>query len=299
MPANVEWDIPFTIQTDSSDLTRPHLDLNAAAGGTTTGWRFLLDPKKCSCGVPLRVTSDDVPQADGAIFHRRYRGGYFMQLVIELWHNEIGATEDKVACKTALREMNDELMRVLNPLLNAERGRILWTPSGYSDQRMLDRVQLAVAASSVQEDPLGTTIITVGVDTPFPYAIDKTEIQTTVLDGATVTIANAGTIEQFPVLRVSGPTSAFTITNHSVLDDNGDALKMVYSAALPGASAVGGGAYIEFDHFKNTAYLNGFQTNMKPGIDVASSDFFPLVAGDNDIEADGADVLVLSNNAWA
>lgn len=291
MPANVEWEIPFEILVDAADPSGTTFQFNTALG---SGDRYLLDPKKCSCGVALRVTSDPIPQADGAIFHRRYRHGYVMNLAVEFWDDEVQA------CDTKLREMNDTLMGVLNDLLNAENARILWTPSGYSDDRMLDRIQLGPAdVAATLEQPGGFTVVTFSVDTPFPYAIDKTEIDTTILDGATATITNAGSVMQWAVMRVSNADANWSVTNMSVVDDLGNPLAMVYNDALPDAPSISGGNYGEFDHFKNAAYLNGNSSNLKPGIVMTSSDFFPLVRGPNVIQPVGCDVLVLSNNAWA
>jgi Siphovirus-type tail component, C-terminal domain len=288
VPANVEWNIPFEILPDSSD-TSTVLVFNEQ---TTDGF-FVFDAPECKCGFPLRLTEDDIPQADGAIFHRRYRGGYFMQLKIALWE-----TADDEACDAVLRMMNDELSRFINAMQNADRGRILWQPSGYSDQRMLDQVQLAVATDSIIEN--GVTFITVGFDTPFPYAIDKTQT-TTPLDGGTDgdILTNLGTADFWPVIKVFGATSAFTITNESVVDDLGNPLQIVYDASLPGAAAIGGGDYVEIDCFRNTVYLNGNQANRKAGIDIEQSDFFPLVVGPNVITISGATADVLWNHAWA
>lgn len=290
MPATVEWNtIPFELLPDSSD-TATVLVFNEE----TTDGLFVFDATQCKCGYPLRITEDDIPQADGAIFHRRYRGGYFMQWAIELWESS-----EVPACDEMLRVMNDTLMRFLNPLIRADRGRILWDPSGYSDQRMLDQVQLAVAIEGINEG--GVTTITVGFDTPFPYAIDKTQITTTLAggtDGDTVT--NLGTVEFWPVFKVYGATSSFTITNESVVDDAGDPMEIIYDASRPGAAAIGGGGdYVEIDCFRNTVYLNGNEANRKAGIDIENSDFFPLAVGENVITISGATADMLWNHAWA
>jgi hypothetical protein len=106
------------------------------------------------------------------------------------------------------------------------------------------------------------------------------------------TLTNAGTAPMYPVFQVFGPTSFFSIGNLA----NG--LQFVYDASLPGASAIGSGDYAEITMFRNTIYLNGDQDNLKPGVNILLSDFFPLEVGDNIVTITGADALVKWQSAW-
>jgi hypothetical protein len=57
---------------------------------------------------------------------------------------------------------------------------------------------------------------------------------------------------------------------------------------------------VEFDFFRNTAYLNGAGANRKASIDIELSDFWLLEAGvANTIEITGADADLLLNHAYA
>ncbi len=87
--------------------------------------------------------------------------------------------------------------------------------------------------------------------------------------------------------------------NESIVDLDGAPLELLYSASLPGASAVAGGHYIEFNFFTGQAFLDGSGVSMLAGLDMRSSDFFPLIPGDNDIALIGCTGTVLSNGAWA
>ena len=75
---------------------------------------------------------------------------------------------------------------------------------------------------------------------------------------------------------------------------------------LPGAFPIVAGAYVEIDTFRNTVHTHlagGGTDNTKSCIDVASSDFFPLVPGSNDLflvwsGTPGVKAEVVYRNAW-
>lgn len=294
MAATVEWDIPFVLSTPVGDLTLNGLD------SISEGY-FMLNPLACSSGRDMRAPRDDVPQASGDVMHPHYSSGYTMQLAVEMWE-KIGD-----AGEPALRELKvdmwDRLMLYLNSLLGdfplvAADGRVYWTPRGKT-QRMLNSVRL-LELPQPQQDADGMVTASFRVLSPFPYVYDAPETNTDITTGATVT--NGGSANFFPVLKVHGPTNDFTITNESVLDQNGAPLSLVYDSSLPGAAAIGSGDYVEFVFFRNTAYLNGNEDNMKKGIDVQNSDFWPLAPGENIISVSGytgIEIEMLWQNAYA
>jgi len=288
-----EWTVDFQI-------TDPQGTLILNAQDPVTGGYFMLDQARCSSRLPVRATVDEIPQGDGQINHKRWRGGYLAHLAIEMW--ETIGDGGKPACDTLLREMIDHLGLHTNALVNPRSGaRLIWVPSGYSDSRMIDQAQLLT-------DPVMTndgSIVSVefDLDTPFPYYIDATEQQET-WSGAgsstdTQTVVNAGNTDFMPVFHVFGPATGFTITNNSAFDDDGNVLSLTYDSSLPGAADIDTGDFIFFDFFRNVAYRNGNLNNRKPGIDIRISDFFPLVPGANEIEVFGADALLKWNNSWA
>ena len=301
-----EWDRPFELLTQFGVLL-----LNQPIDSSTTR-RFQLSPSKCNSVLPVRATDDDVPQGDGKISHRRWRSGYQAHLAIEPFsdfdeENAIGTP----ACEADLVEMLDLLGLHLNELIRTGQvggagARLSWSPSGAAD-RMLDRLQLlAVSPLETLGGELGGTVIEIDVDSAFPYYIEEAETDTVIADGATETINNAGNTDYFPVFQIFGPYDGFTLVNHSVQDLDGINIEIVYDKDLPGAVAVGGSDYIEFEFFRETAYLNGSGANRKAGIDWRVSDFFPLVPGDNEIEINftggsgtATYALCKSNGAWA
>lgn len=276
----VDWAVPSRLVTSVGELK-----IN---GPDTDEKRWLLNPEKCTASVPVRATSDDVPQGHGKVRHSRWWSGFELHLAVQFW------TFAEVACDSILQEMGDTLSRHINamiyPTLHGQGARLYMQPQGYSDERMVLDAQLA---SGVAYDAiLGEAEF--DLDCDLPYMIDKTEIVTAL----PAVINNPGSTDRYAVMKVHGPTSAFTIANHSVVDAQGASLKIVYSSSLPGAVVIGGGHYVELDFFRNTAYLDGNGANRKPGIDIRKSDYFPLIPGDNNITVSGASVDVLHAAAW-
>lgn len=297
----LEWDVPFILSSPYGDL-----DLNSLASiGTTPLGYYVLDPAACKAGTARRVTRTNIAQAGGEITHKKYRSGYSMELTLQLW--ETIGDAGIPAQRETLVAMGDHLMLHLNGLDN-EDGRIRWTPSGFPE-RMLDRVRMlgpsidgagnAVSVVATKDAAAPLTTITFALLSPFPYAMDYSETSTHIADGATTTLDNTGNSDFYPVFKVHGPTTFFTITNYSVLDETGSPLAIQYNDGLPGAVPITGGHYAEINTFRNTVYKDGDGANLKPGIDILFSDFFALAPGDNDIEIVGANMEVLWQSAYA
>lgn len=268
-----DWTVSATLASVYGDLV-----LNAA-----TGDRYLIDQSDSDMWQDVRAQQLNVPQEDGSLIQERFFTGTRLKLAIQLWEN------GDPACDEALTRMVDTLMKHAASLLKAANsGRFLWDPAG-DDVRMLDYMQLLARPQWAWAD--GARKATLNFDSPFPYAIDFTQILTNIT-GSTA-LDNVGNTTMFPVFKVNGASSAFTLSN----DTTG--LLISFDSALPGASAIPGGSYLEIDTFRNTAYLNGDGANYKPGIDVQASDFFGLVPGANVISISGApSVDVLWQAAW-
>lgn len=280
MSACVDFSVPFTIQSAYGTLT-----LN---DDTNTLGLFLLNEGQggqgCQMGRDLRVVNDNVPQGDGEIHHRRFAGAYQAKLTIGMWKDR-----HERACDEQLRLMFEELGLHLNSLLN-DPGRLIWTPPGLGDNRMLDEARVrdlprpSVGIATEQE---------VIFDSPFPYAYDATQAQPALSDGVPAYLTNNGNVETFPVVKVNGAAGFFQVINHSA------GVMLQYDPTRPGAVSIPGGSYIEFDFFRNTAYLNGNGPSRKAGVDVAASDFWTLAPGVNIIEVVGATATVLYNHSYA
>ncbi len=274
--------------------------------GDSEGLRFQLVPASCSANLPVRVTADDVPQGDGAIPHRRWRSGFTVHLAVEMLKRlPAGNDEDyEAACDADLVTMLDLLGLHINAMIRTglvqgfPNARLFFTPEGFPD-RMFDRCQLqSGGAVSLSEGDIGPRV-EFDLDTPYPYYIEAAETQTMFSDTGIEVVTNAGNTDFYPVVKVYGPTSFFQMLNESVVDLSGNPLLLQYDSGLPGAVAVGGGDYVEFNFFTGTAFLNGSGSNLLAGVDMRYSDFFPLIPGDNFLNIVGASALVLSNGAWA
>jgi len=278
----VDWTVPFSLITPQGTLV-----LNAPT--TTLGGdqgTFLLVPDQCQSQIPLRATDNDIPQQDGETLHERFYKGYLLNLAVALTEST-----DTMACDTLLQDMADTLMRHVRALTNPVDGRVYWTPNGAS-QRMLKNVKLMEPAAPNLADG-GLTIVSFQVKSPYPYEWTQAETTTTITAGNSDTLTNNGTADFYPVIRVDAGASSFTITNNSIVDEQGNPLAIVYSGAAIG------GSYGELDCFKGTFYQDGDGANLSGDLDVFQTTFFPLQVGVNVIDVVGADIDILWQDAWA
>lgn len=307
MAANLEWDIPFTLTTPFSGTP---LALNAVGAGP----RYIVDRSSAVMGpglasqTAIRRARDMIPQASGEIKHiRGFKPGYEFTIPLLLYtglSDAAGDVEVVPACGADLVDMGDLLMGHCEALLDGE-GRISWQPSARGttvpDQRMLDKISLlSWPVPSASEDD-GLIEVTFEVFTAFPYALNLTPGSPAAFGAGAAALTNVGTSRTYPVFRVHGPASTFTLTNTSVLDSAGNPLEILYNAGLPGGVAIGGGDYAEIDTFRNTIYLNGDGANLKAALDVTVSEFFWLKPGLNSltITGDTTTADILWNSAWA
>lgn len=295
----IEWDVPMRLSTDVGTLYFNDPD-------NETGY-FKLLYDRCRASRTLRAVVDKIPQGDGEIFHTRFRDGVEITLAVALWENA-----NDPACESVMRTMYEELVANLDAILNGG-GRLIWYPSSYTDQRMLESARWLAPVEITWEQ--GVPICTFTIDSPFPYVMDLTQpadppghlslngvsnaIQ--VLAGVPKTITMPAFGAAFwPVMQMRGAlVGDCTVVNQSVFDQYGTTLKFKYDSNRPGAAGIIGGDYIEIDTFRETVYLNGDEANRKAGVDPLVTDFFYLKPGDNVILSDACDIDFLINYAWA
>jgi len=245
---------------------------------------FLVIPQRCDARRGMRATVDQKAQDDGDIFHRRFANGVEFDLAVQFWIRR----ESQPACDEDARLMAEALAKWLDSIRNDD-GRYLWTPTGYGDMRMLDAARwLTPIKETLVEDAIWEAAFT--IDSPFPYVIDATQQEVAVT--TTQNVTNNGNVQHYPVIKVNGAFTDFTITNNT----NGQAI--VYDDSLPGADPVGGGDYAEIDTSRSTIYLNGDEDNLAAGVDPEFTDYFKLEPGVNSITITGATATFLVNNAW-
>lgn len=305
----LEFENPWQLQTPQGTLEF-NKQITVAPG---LKGAFILNPARCQGGTARRITRTNIAQASGEITHRKFKQGYVVELNAELYEEYPG---ENPACDVLLRAMGDLLSLHLEAVEN-NNGRLVWTPSAnpaVNDRMLVGARALgpsgieggSFVAVAVEREGSGTIVaVTFAFLSDRPYAIDAPQTTTALADGVPATLTNTGTSGYHPVFKVNGPTSAFTITNNSLLDEQGNPLQIVYDSTLPGALAIAGGHYAEIDTFRDTVYLDGNSSNLKPGIDVLETDFTAvdgsgfLAVGANILEIVGATCDVLWQAAFA
>jgi hypothetical protein len=281
-----DWSVPFSLT--SAQYSPTPLAFNTPVSFASGTGTYFLRADGCSLANQVRQTKDFVPQADGAILHRRFVAGMEMTLAIQMWESD-----SQVACDTLLQEMTDALMGYLYGLLNAgdNEGRISWVPEGGSSatstSRMLDDIRLLTYPAESNQTAAYEVAFT--VDCAKPYAEDLTQLAP-VVGGAVV---NNGNRPTYPVWQITA--SAFTLTNTTT----GDSFS--FDDSLPGCPNVGAG-YVEIDTFRNSVTIvtaGPTLSNGAAGVVMTTSDFFLLVPGTNTITLSSGTGIGLINSAFA
>lgn len=262
------------------------------------GKKFLINHRKSVGRRLVRVTTDNIPQGDGEIFHDRYATGYEMQLTVRFMNG------DDPACDAALCEMRDELYGHLWSLLRPadDGGRLAWVSYCAPSRRILDAIRLFSISDPEEDAEEAATEVTFVVDSPFPYAIAETQDITTF--SGTTDIPNDGNVEFWPVIKVNAGGSditAFEIASDQ-LDPFGNNLKISWDAQYGGVGISAGG-FAEIDTFKGTIFENGDEADLSASFVAIDSDFFPIKPGGTNVTAIGAggfsSVTFLTNSAFA
>lgn len=262
----------------------PHDDLTFNVPTGSEDWIYLLIPEACSGKVAqVRVSEDNIPQADGSILHRRFTTGYQLQLSVSLWQDR-----ETPACSDVVAAMAQRLSGCLRSILNSQEGRVTFQEGETGEVRLVDQVRLRDYSLAI-DGPL--TAITFILDSPFPYSLTFTQDIIDISDGME-TIFNEGNVDFWPVVKVFGPETAFVIGN----DTLGELI--TFDAGLPGGQVIPSGHFAEFDFFRNTCYMDGDQADLLACLDPTQTDFFPLISGANDISTTAASIEVLKNDAW-
>lgn len=115
-------------------------------------------------------------------------------------------------------------------------------------------------------------------------------------------VTNAGNAVIWPIIHVHGDgADSWSITNNSVVDDNGNALAFYYSPTLGFAFPIPPGDYAILDMFQNQITLASTGDDLAEGVDVLRTDFFPLGPGTNNLTTTGGATIevVRPVTAWA
>lgn len=294
MSVNLEFDVAHELVSPLGSVP-----FNEAGPYLTNGldrMLFLLQPNPYRI-VPanLRVTRDDLSQADGTSIQPPYISGLVASLFCQLWVAKNGNCETpEPACGEDLRLMDELLTLNLNALRNQGATpdgtqRLLWQPTGVMGRRMLTQ---CLVAEWMDPQPFNSSGgrgmgIAFGLATPFPYAVDEDAVNVTLTDGGgPVLIPNGGNADYSSVITVPGATAAFAITRV----DTGDVISYIGPDTIPG------GQHAEIDFF--TASIAEEGNDRIADLDPTVTTFFPIPPGGCEVEIVGADCTFQTRAAW-
>jgi hypothetical protein len=184
---------------------------------------------------------------------------------------------------------------------------VLFTPPGaaqrFVEVNAYDMVEFQPVQTGDLGEPVGFYKVgLIPLVASDPYAYTYTQDVNDIAGGGSKVIVNAGNAPSFPVLRVFGPFTGFTIANTTT----GQAISM----GVANPMSVAAGHYIEIIMKWETCVLDGDVKHLEGFLDVATSDFWDIEpdpsapGGANTITAafiggSGASkVTFLSNSAW-
>ncbi len=293
---NTEFDVPM-------EIVGPYLPGGLLLNQPITplvndaAFYFLVRPSGYQI-VPgkFRSVIDSISQADGVSMQQPYIDGLVATMTIEYWEADRGDIAAlNPACAENARLMDQMLLGVLNSLRHWTADpnnlqRYIWTPTGAGSDRLLTNVLLASWPTLTLDPPIVARTFSLG--TPYPYAIDVSQLSPLLADGSTTVLTNNGNAKFSPVMRVHGATTVFLIENNTT------AQFVSYDGTRPGAVTIAGGHFAEIDFFQGSIFLDGSGADLIAGLDPALTDFFTLDPGANSITVTGAGVTVLYNDSW-
>jgi hypothetical protein len=291
---NLEYDVPHSLVSPLGEVP-----INVPGPYLTNGldrMLFLLQPNPYKIApLNLRVTRDDLSQADGTSLQPPYISGLVANLLCQYWVAKNGNCKTtEPACGEDLRLMDELLTLNLNALRNQGATpdgtqRLLWQPTGVSGRRMLTQ---CLVAEWMDPQPFSSSggrgmAISFALATPFPYAVDEDAVNVSLTDGGgPVLIPNDGNAEYSSVVTVPGSTAAFAITRV----DTGDVISYVGPDTIPG------GQHAEIDFF--TASIAEEGNDLIADLDPTVTVFFLIPPGGVDVTISGADCTFESRAAW-
>lgn len=259
-------------------------------------------------GIPgVRGDAPDRSQAHGAVEPgRQFLPPKLVTIEGELWAATVEAAwSDWDAIAAQLESMLDTA------------AELKWQRTGGDEVQMLSRVA-GVAAPRIEGTGLPLVYqLTLRAADPRVYSQTEQSDDTTELvagsggafgwpygypysygdfnSGGLLTVTNGGTVDTYPTVRLYGPLVAPSFRNLTT----GKVL------ALPGLS-IPAGDYAEVDTAASTIRLNGSSTaSLLRYLDAETSEFWPLVPGDNDLRLQAASSFdssslarVLWRDAW-
>lgn len=289
---NLEWDVPHEILSPLGNVELNTIYSGTGSGGgpvTSTPCCYRVLPDSYKIVPTMRVTQDNVSQQDGSVLHPRYISGQTATIKLEYSLVPDGVGPDALpACGADLRLMHEYLMVNIQALLRPVAGvdpntnqRLIWTPTGAGDTRILQAVQ-TLGWPQPSYNGLWAQV-EFELESPYPYAINGTPDPLSVTGAV---IPNDGDAPFWPVFHVASGVTTFTISNI----DTGETI--FYN----GASI--GGTFAEIVTFDGTIFQDGSGADLVDGLVPTETDFFPIQPGGTTVGITGSTATVEAHDAY-
>lgn len=243
-------------------------------------------------GAPTRNPVNDRPHKHGGIVHKFWSSAKYFTLTGLV----IGSTPENKQL------LDDYLTNYIHSTMQQD-ARYFFHPPG-QDVRFLTvrnyetadiQGPMASPGSSPSDIAAPKQYVTQFV-AANPFAYRYTEDDETIAFGGSVFVPNIGLAETWPIMRVHGPISAFTLAN----------LNSGFQLEWFSNTEISVGHFIEVNMYNETMYQDGDQNNELAGMLDAPSDFWAVAAGGAPVQFVGtssgtggsATCDVLSNAAW-
>lgn len=288
---NLEWDCPHELLSPAGAVN--FNTIYAGTSGPVPNCIYLLQPDAYKIVPLIRVTADNISQQDGSVLHPRFISGQqaTLKVMYGIFPDGVGP-EMEPACGADLRLMHEFLMVNIQSLLRVTDGvdpntgqRLIWTPTGAGDTRILQAIQTLTWPDPSRDGQ--ETFIEFEVESPFPYAINGTPTPLSLSSGVNTLIPNNGDAPFYPVWEVASGVTTFTITN------NDDTSQMI---TYNGASI--GGTAAEIITFDGTIFQDGSGADLSAGLDPTATDFFPIAPGGTNVQIVGSSMTVEAHDAF-
>lgn len=246
-------------------------------------------------GPVLRVTTDDRPQRPGVIIHPTQYGARLPAVSGRIVPNSLGQGI----------VLQDRIRAAADSLLQAD-GRYCWTPTGQTERFLTVRMNSELLMD--HDNPFRNQTDGVAIIKQFsfpliaadPVAKTLAETDASRTGAGSVTIHNGGNVNAWPVIQVHGSFTDFLLTNDTLTG-----LGVPNASIAMNGLSIGATHKVEIVMRDETIFKDGDGDDQLFGLQVAVSNFFWLVPGDNIITLsslsgnDGSTaVLIKSNDAW-
>ena len=230
----------------------------------TSGDRLVLSGISGADGAAIRPVVEPLAQRDGAIVGNAYLGALYPVLEGQIVSSSA----------TGRNTLEDQLRGHLSSILRAD-GTWQWTPAGGSARQRT--VRLFQPPMLGNEPGVTLRSFQFGLICADPLAYSQTQTTSGLAgQGTAFTVTNGGTVETWPVLRVTGPATNPKVVNVTT----GKTIELDASSYT-----VASGTYVDIDTRAETIVDSAGASQLSK-MDMTVSTFWPLKSGANSVRLD-------------